>query len=141
MTAEVSSHEGAPPPKLDTEAFLKYGFGPDRAFECHVAETPKGVVGHVSFTCGFDVQEACKTVWVTDLFVDAAHRRSGIGRALMAEVCKRAMKTGAGHVQFMTAPDNREAAAFYAAIGSRRDRGVPMFLSRDTMEHIAEQSL
>lgn len=56
MTAEASTHEGAPPPRFTADTFLTLGFGPDRAFECYVAEVSERVVGHVSITWGFDVQ-------------------------------------------------------------------------------------
>ncbi|MEO1308070.1 MAG: GNAT family N-acetyltransferase [Pseudomonadota bacterium] len=141
MTAEVSDHEGSPQPSFDTEVFLNFGFGADRAFECFVAEVSESVVGHVSITWGFDVQDGCKSVWVADLFVDAKHRKKGIGRALMAHVCRQALSHDAGHVQFMVAPTNLEAAEFYAAIGSKRDRGIPMFLPPTAIGTIAEQGL
>ena len=116
MTAEVSRHEGAPPPGLDSEAFQTFGFGPDRSFECFVAEESHGLVGHVVITWGFDVQEGCRTVWLADLFVAAGQRRKGIGwRALMAHV--------------------------YAKIGARRDGGFAMFLPTATLKQIAEQGL
>lgn len=137
MTAEVSTHEGAPPPRFNADTFLKFGFGPDRAFECYVAEVANNVVGHVSITWGFDVQGGCRVIWLADLFVVAEHRRNGIGYALIAHVCERALSDGVGYIQFMVAPKNVEAIAFYEAIGSKRDRGIPMFVSPET---IAEQS-
>ena len=138
MSAEVSRHEGAPPPKLDSATFRACGFGPDRAFACYVAELSGQVIGHVSITWGFDVQEGCRTVWLADLFVAAEHRRKGVGRALIAQVCQHALARGAGCIQFMMAPENQEAAEFYAAIGSKRDRGIPMFLPRGAVHQIAE---
>lgn len=140
MSAAVSLHEGAVPPKFDAETFLRFGFGPDRAFACFVAEGATGLMGHVSITWGFDVQDGCRTIWVADLFVEAAHRRNGIGRALMAHVCKEALAKGAGYVQFMMAQTNKVAADFYAKVGARQDGGVVMFLPHRTIRQIAEHS-
>ena len=134
MSRLVSAHEGLPPPNLDPARFLAFGFGPDRAFECFVAEVSGELAGHVAITWGFDFQEGCRTVWLADLFVLAQHRRACVGRALIAHVSGIARASGAGYIHFLIAPNNREAWGFYAAIGAKKDGGVPMYLSREGLE-------
>jgi ribosomal protein S18 acetylase RimI-like enzyme len=56
------------------------------------------------------------SVWTfNDLYVDASARGSGLGRALVREVLRRAAAAGALRVQGETAVDNLAAQALYAA--------------------------
>jgi len=64
------------------------------------------------------------SVWTfNDLYVDPAARASGIGRALVREVCRRARAAGALRVQGETAVDNHAAQALYAAEGFEVEHG------------------
>ncbi len=69
-------------------------------------------------------------VWTfNDLYVDPTARRSGLARALVREVCRRAAKAGALRVQGETAVDNHRAQALYAAEGFEVETGF-LHLSR-----------
>jgi ribosomal protein S18 acetylase RimI-like enzyme len=71
-------------------------------------------------------------VWTfNDLYVDATARGSGLGRALVREVCRRAADAGAVYVQGETALDNHVAQALYAAEGFEAEHGF-LHLSRPT---------
>jgi len=54
---------------------------------------------------------------LTDLFVDAAYRRRGVARALMAHVERLAREAGATEMILLTGFDNAGAQAFYRALG------------------------
>jgi ribosomal protein S18 acetylase RimI-like enzyme len=70
-------------------------------------------------------------VWTfNDLYVDAAARGLGVGRALVREVCSRAAEAGALRVQGETAVDNHTAQALYAAEGFEVEEGF-LHLSRE----------
>jgi len=60
---------------------------------------------------------------LSDLFVDAGHRRRGIGRQLMQAAEDLARKRGASRIVLTVGADNRRARAFYRALGYR-DFGV-----------------
>lgn len=128
MTAEVSRLEGLPPPSLDADAFRRFAFGVDRRFDADVAEAEGvGPVGHALSAPGFDVQEGRPIRHMIDLFVGERARRQGVGRALVRAVADRSAAEGGAYVAWMINPDNTSAAAFYQAIGARRDGGAPMF--------------
>ncbi len=57
------------------------------------------------------------TLLVDQLAVDPAHRRRGIGRALMDTVVERAQQRGASRVELTVRAHNEGASAFYAALG------------------------
>lgn len=56
---------------------------------------------------------------LTELYVDPAFRRRGIGRALLERVEALAVKRGAAELVLLTGRNNHEAQAFYRALGFR----------------------
>jgi len=54
--------------------------------------------------------------FVQEIGVNAAYRRRGIGRRLMARVTDLAMDRGCERVFLMAEPDNAEARAFFASL-------------------------
>jgi ribosomal protein S18 acetylase RimI-like enzyme len=63
-------------------------------------------------------------VWTfNDLYVAEAARGTGLGRALVREVCRRAAAAGALRVQGETAIDNHAAQALYASEGFEVQEG------------------
>jgi GNAT superfamily N-acetyltransferase len=56
---------------------------------------------------------------LTELLVDPAYRRQGVGRALVAHVERQAAAGGARELVLMTAWGNAGAHAFYHALGYR----------------------
>ena len=69
-------------------------------------------------------------VWTfNDLYVDAAARGSGLGRALVREVLRLAAQAGGLRVQLETAVDNHVAQSLYAAEGFEVEHGF-LHLSR-----------
>jgi GNAT superfamily N-acetyltransferase len=107
--------------------------GPGTALE-HIAthlaeraafETPfvAEVDGHVAgmaclrlLPCAFDPAPYAE---LTELYVEEAYRRRGIGRALFTQIEGVARAAGATRLALITAWRNTEAQAFYHAIGYR----------------------
>jgi GNAT superfamily N-acetyltransferase len=58
---------------------------------------------------------------VTELFVEAAHRRRGVGRALLAHAERLAHAGGAHELLILTSFDNHAAQALYHARGYKDD--------------------
>jgi ribosomal protein S18 acetylase RimI-like enzyme len=59
--------------------------------------------------------------WIlNDLYVDAAHRKKGIGEALIKTAMDFAKNDGATYVQLETAVDNYTAQSLYDAIGFKK---------------------
>ncbi len=72
------------------------------------------------FICGRVFRSFCypgKCAEVTELFVDPAHRRGGVGLALLAHMEIRFRALGAGEFHLYTGKDNRAAQAFYERAG------------------------
>lgn len=54
---------------------------------------------------------------ISEVFVTERSRRRGVGRALMAELERRARAAGASSLAVLTAPDNEQALGLYRAMG------------------------
>jgi ribosomal protein S18 acetylase RimI-like enzyme len=78
------------------------------------AETP---VGFTQLYPLISSGRAIKNWVLNDLYVDAGHRKKGIGEALIKTAMNFAASTGAAFVQLETAVDNFTAQRLYETIG------------------------
>lgn len=76
-----------------------------------VAESGGRIVGAVM--AGYEGHRG----WINYLAVDPAHRRAGLGRALMAEAERVLRAAGCPKINLQVRPENRDVVAFYEAIG------------------------
>jgi GNAT superfamily N-acetyltransferase len=106
--------------KLTAEAILRDGFGDDPAFEGLVAVDAGIVIGYLLYHMSYDSDQALRTLDVADLYVDAAARRQGVGKALMAEAARIALERGAGEMVWAVFNGNAMAASFYEKLGARQ---------------------
>jgi GNAT superfamily N-acetyltransferase len=77
----------------------------------------------VGFTClywTFSSVSAREIVLLSDLYVDEAIRGGGIGLALIEEAIRVARSRGAGHIEWLTAVDNRRAQRLYERLPADR---------------------
>jgi GNAT superfamily N-acetyltransferase len=91
MAAELAAAVEDPTPDLDVARFVRDGFGPDRWFECLVAQIDGEPVGFALICRGFEAHTGKRRLWLGDLYVRSGARRSGAGRSLMAAVAGRAL--------------------------------------------------
>lgn len=85
-----------------------------------VAELDGAIVGSVMG--GYEGHRG----WVNYLAVDAANRRSGLGRTLMAEIETRLREIGCPKLNLQVRNDNAAALAFYERIGFQQDAAVSL---------------
>jgi ribosomal protein S18 acetylase RimI-like enzyme len=85
-----------------------------------VAELDGAIVGSVMG--GYDGHRG----WVNYLAVDPAHRRSGLGRVLMAEVEARLRRLGCPKINLQVRSDNSVALGFYERLGYLQDAAVSL---------------
>jgi ribosomal protein S18 acetylase RimI-like enzyme len=85
-----------------------------------VAELDGAIVGSVMG--GYDGHRG----WVYYLAADESRRRSGLGRALMAEVEARLRRLGCAKINLQVRSDNPSVLDFYAKLGFVRDESVSL---------------
>jgi ribosomal protein S18 acetylase RimI-like enzyme len=116
LSRELAAHVDDPDPGADAAALLSGGFGPDRWFECLVAEEGGRIVGFALFCRKFEAHTREKRLWLGDLCVAADQRRNGVGSALIAAVRARAVALGCTAVDLDLARENEVARSFYKGL-------------------------
>ena len=75
-----------------------------------------GLVHHIRHRSCWTVEDYC---YLQDLFVDAAGRGRGTGRALIAHVAEVARAAGCGRVHWLTHETNTDAMLLYDRVAER----------------------
>jgi ribosomal protein S18 acetylase RimI-like enzyme len=112
----LSLSDGGRPSQMTEQAFREDGFGADPAFEVLVAELNDNIVGYALFFTGYDSDRASRGIYLSDLYVDIAWRRHGVGRALMKATARACRDAGGAWMFWSVLKRNREARRFYRTL-------------------------
>jgi GNAT superfamily N-acetyltransferase len=82
------------------------------------------LVGYACLYRHFTSLVPAETVLMNDLYVAAAARGQGVGRALIEASAEVARERGAHHLEWATAPDNETAQRLYDSTGAERSEWV-----------------
>jgi GNAT superfamily N-acetyltransferase len=118
MAAELAAAVEDPRPDFDAARFIRDGFGPERWFECLVAEIEGQPVGYALICRGFEAHTGKRRLWLGDLYVRRVARRSGAGRSLMAAVANRALELDCEAVYWELWRPNALGKAFYERLAA-----------------------
>jgi GNAT superfamily N-acetyltransferase len=123
------------------ELFHEALFSEHPAADALIAERGSEPVGYALFFPTFSTFLAIQGVWLEDLFVRPAHRKSGAGRALLAAVAGRARERGAERLEWSALKWNELALGFYRGLGAQRmDEWVTHRLIGDELRALAAES-
>lgn len=95
-------------------------FGERPAAEALIAQQGEDVAGYALFFPTFSSFLTTQGVWLEDLFVRPAHRRAGVGRALLAAVAARTRERGGQRLEWAALDWNELALGFYRGIGAQQ---------------------
>jgi GNAT superfamily N-acetyltransferase len=93
-------------------------FGPRPAAEAVVAEQGGRVVGFALFFTNFSTFLGRPGLYLEDLYVQPAHRGSGLGRALLEHLGRLAVERGCGRFEWSVLDWNADAIRFYERMGA-----------------------
>ena len=93
-------------------------FGPHPAAECVVAEAGGQVVAFALYFQNFSTFRCRPGLYLEDLYVQPAHRGSGLGKALLAHLAALAVARGCGRFEWSVLDWNANAIAFYQRMGA-----------------------
>ncbi len=94
-------------------------FGERPAAEALIAERGSETAGYTLYFPTFSSFLAMPGIWLEDLFVRPAHRRAGVGRALLAAVAARVRERGGERLEWAALDWNELALGFYRGLGAR----------------------
>ena len=93
-------------------------FGERPAAEAVVAEAQGQVVAFALFFTNFSTFLAQPGLYLEDLYVQPAHRGTGLGRALLEHLGALAVQRGCGRFEWSVLDWNRHAIEFYRRMGA-----------------------
>jgi GNAT superfamily N-acetyltransferase len=95
-------------------------FGDPPAAAALIAEVDGQAAGYAVYFSTFSTFLAIQGVWLEDLYVRPAHRKGGVGRALLAAVAAVARERGAERLEWSALDWNELALGFYRGLGARQ---------------------
>jgi GNAT superfamily N-acetyltransferase len=120
MVRELAEFEAsADQVAFDRDEFAAHLFGSDAVAKVSLAEVEDDVAGMALWFTTFSTWLGRSGIWLEDLFVRPAHRRRGIGRALLDHL----RSTTTGRVEWAVLDWNEAAIRTYDAVGARPIEG------------------
>jgi len=120
MIVELADYERAREKVVGTPELLAAAlFGSGPVAEAVIAEVSGEPVGFALFYTTFSTWQCLPGVWLEDFFVRPAHRRGGVGRALLARVASVAVERGCGRLEWAALDWNAPALDFYEGLGAQ----------------------
>lgn len=120
MVRELAEYEREPDAVRATPELLAAAlFGPVPVASCSVAEVDGAVVGFALWYVTFSTWTGRPGMWLEDLFVRPAARRSGLGRALLSALAQTCVERGYGRFEWWVLDWNEPAHGFYRSLGAR----------------------
>lgn len=93
-------------------------FGEKPVVEALIGEVEGDAVGFALFFTNFSTFLAQPGIYLEDLYVRPAHRRSGLGRALLTRLAEIACERGYGRFDWSVLDWNEDAIRFYQSMGA-----------------------
>lgn len=138
MACELAAVVGDAAPVLAESQLIKDSYGPDRWFDCLVAEVANQLVGYAVVCRAFEAHTGKKRLWLGDLYVRSSARNGGAGTALMAEIARHALQLGCDAVYWELWRMNVRGGVFYRKLAAEEagDLAV-MYLGKEQLMVIA----
>jgi GNAT superfamily N-acetyltransferase len=119
LVRELATYERAPEAVVATEAdYLRDGFGQKPRFHVLVGEWNGEPAGFALYFYNWSTWLGRPGLYLEDLFVRPSHRGNGIGKALLRELARIAVREGCGRFQWQVLDWNEPALGFYRSLGA-----------------------
>jgi GNAT superfamily N-acetyltransferase len=139
---EVHYEQSAAPSEAAVRAALeRHVFAAGSAIDVLVAEHDGQLLGLASVSMLFPADLLAPALFMKDIFVGAAFRSRGVGKALMRAVARLAVARGCSRINWNTGRTNSAALAFYARLGARPwEDIVTLRLDGEAMTRLAAEA-
>jgi GNAT superfamily N-acetyltransferase len=120
LIRELAEYERAPENAVATDAdLLRDGFGSEARYFCLMAEWGSAPAGFALYFHTYSTWLGRWGMHLEDLFVRPAFRGKGIGKALLVELARIAVRKGCGRLNWNVLDWNAPAISFYEKLGAR----------------------
>jgi GNAT superfamily N-acetyltransferase len=103
---------------VETDTLHAALFGPERRVEAVIADVAGQPAGFALFLHTFSTFRGRLNLYIEDLFVRPAQRRSGVGQALVRHLAQLAVERGCGRLEWSVLTWNAAAIDFYRQLGA-----------------------
>lgn len=115
-------------------------FGPRPVAEAVIAEIDRAAVGVALFFHNFSTWTGRRGLYLEDLYVTPAARRSGVGRALLRYLAALAVERGCARFEWSVLDWNEQAIEFYRRLGAEAlDEWTVYRVTGDALARLAEE--
>ncbi len=104
--------------EVSAESLAPHLFGDKPVVECIVGEVDDDVVAFALFFTNFSTFLAKPGLYLEDLYVQPAHRGTGLGKALLEHLGRLAAERGCGRFEWSVLDWNERAIRFYEGMGA-----------------------
>lgn len=104
--------------EVTPESLHPHLFGPRPPAEAVVAELQGSVIAFALFFTNFSTFLGKPGLYLEDLYVQPAHRGSGVGKALLQHLGALAVERGCGRFEWSVLDWNENAISFYEKMGA-----------------------
>ncbi|HWE23590.1 MAG TPA: GNAT family N-acetyltransferase [Myxococcales bacterium] len=141
LVRDLAEYERAPEKVVATEQdFLRHGFGPAARYSVLLAEEDGQVAGFSLWFFTFSTWLGKPGLYLEDLFVRPELRGRGIGKAMMIELARIAVREGCGRFEWAVLDWNQPSIEFYRSLGARlMEEWVVCRLEGDSLRALAER--
>jgi GNAT superfamily N-acetyltransferase len=98
-------------------------FGPRPFADALIAQRGDEPVGYAMWYFSFNSFHGTPCLYVEDVFVRQAHRGHGIGRAIFADLARRALRHGCARMAWMVLDWNAPSIGFYRGLDAKPVEG------------------
>jgi ribosomal protein S18 acetylase RimI-like enzyme len=105
-----------------------------------LAEAGGTAIGYATGHATYETAHAEWGIYVGDLYVHPAHRRQGIGRALLARLAAAGRARGARHLWLTAREENLAAHAFYRRLGGHGERVLAFACATGSFDALAAEA-
>jgi len=141
LANRLNAHEGLSDTAFSAETIRRDAFERQTGLTVLLAELDGATVGYAFFHDFYNSEIPGWGAWLTDIYVDDDRRGHGIGKKLMAAVCRQAADRGLVSLWWGVRNENEKASAFYREMGAHDDdarilelNGAALHKAADTAE-------
>ena len=141
LVRALAEYEREPRAVLATEEdFLRHGFGATPRYSVLLAEEDGQVAGFALWFFTFSTWLGKPGLYLEDLFVRPELRGRGIGKTMMIELARIAVREGCGRFEWAVLDWNQPSIEFYRSLGARlMEEWVVCRLEGDSLRALAER--